>query len=104
MSLPMKRIGLPASSESFGVDAVIGASLCHSSLAVTDEGSGPTPDEPVTVTWGALYLASRGSYFSLISRMSFPAVPLISAMMKRPFCCNYLGAAAKITFHRPPLD
>ena len=62
MSLCMKRCGFPSSSERTGVVVVIGESLSHSSVVVTDEGSGPTPDEPVIVTCGALYRASRGSY------------------------------------------
>jgi hypothetical protein len=84
--------GLPSTpnfNTNGGVEVTMGASFSHSSVTVVCAGSGPAPDDPVIVTCGALYLASRGSYFRLIARMRCPASPPISAIVKMPFACTY---------------
>jgi molybdopterin-biosynthesis enzyme MoeA-like protein len=50
----MNLIGGPNRSVIDGVLEAIGASFSDSSTVVTDPGIGPTPDDPVIVTWGAL--------------------------------------------------
>jgi len=63
----MNLIGGAKRSVIGAVDDVIGASFSHKSTVVTDDDIGPTPDDPVIVTCGALYRARRGSYRSFIS-------------------------------------
>ena len=50
----MNLIGGPKTSVIGAVDDVIGASFSHNSTVVTDDDIGPTPDDPVIVTCGAL--------------------------------------------------
>ncbi len=80
----MNRNGAPNRSDSGEVEEVTAESLSRSSSTGTDPGIGPTPDEPASVTCGALYRASLGSYFSLIPRIFLPASPPISAITKIP--------------------
>ncbi len=57
----MNRIGGSNLSFIGSLDDAIGASFSLSSATLTDAGIGPTPDDPVIVTCGGLYLARRGS-------------------------------------------
>lgn len=100
----MNLSGGPNRSDIGSVDKVIGNSFSSSSAAETEARIGPTPDDPVRVTCGALYRARRGSYFSLISRIRAPASPPSSAMMKIPFACNYLDTIDMIGITDPLFD
>src|SRR5216683_2006447 len=84
----MNLIGGPKTSVIGAVDDVIGASFSHNSTVVTDAAIGPTPDDPVIVTCGALYRASLGSNRSFIAFIWSPASPSNVAMMKIPLSCT----------------
>src|SRR5215207_1344046 len=88
ISVCINRIGAPNCSDSGAVADATAESFSRSSSTGTDPGIGPTPDDPASVRCGALYRASRGSYFSLISRIFLPASPPISAITKIPLSCN----------------
>lgn len=88
MSVCMNLIGSPNESVIGAVEDVIGESFSHSSTVVTDDDMGPTPDDPVIVTCGALYRASRGSYRSLIALICSPASPSSVVIMKMPLSCT----------------
>src|SRR6476646_6972183 len=85
----MNLSGGPTRRAIGSVDDAIGASLSHSSTGVTEDGIGPTADDPVSVTCGALYRASRGSNRTLISLICSAASPSRIAMMKIPLSCTW---------------
>jgi hypothetical protein len=84
----MNLMGGPKRSIIGAVVETIGSSLARISAAVTEDGIGPTPDDPVIVTCGALYRESRGSNCSLIALIRSPASPASVAMTKIPSSCT----------------
>lgn len=104
ISVCMKRSGGPNRSDSGAVDDATGASFSSNCEAVNEGGIGPAPEDPVSVTCGALYRARRGSKRSLISRINLPASPPTSAMMKMPLACNYLCTIDMIGITPPLFD
>lgn len=85
MSLCMNRTGLPNSSSSGPVVSTTGLRQLSSSRAVTDGGSGPTPEEPAIVTCGGFAAASFRSNRALTSAICLAASPCSSASTNIPF-------------------
>src|SRR6185295_16090044 len=95
----MNLIGGPKRRVIGSVVEVTGVSQSHNSTGVTDAGIGPTPDDPVIVTCGALYRASRGSNRALIALICSAASPSSIAMMKIPLSCTWSVGYRRENWH-----